>query len=190
MSPRRVRFSNGATNLLSVRLYTAQYGDLFAPNPKITLFGPRSCSINHQAPGCPLYSVSICGAISRYFFGKRSCHRFNGSLTCESASSKMLSAITFSSAFYELNEKGLRLRSRLAQTIHRTWKNITHCKPRSKRRSERAHELKGPLTCLVLGYKLALLRPITLHHFDMQSSSRYRPIARDRRGLLLDACAP
>src|SRR5262249_14722185 len=25
MSPRRVRFSNGATNLLSVRLYTAQY---------------------------------------------------------------------------------------------------------------------------------------------------------------------
>src|SRR5262249_40779692 len=28
MSPRRVRFSNGATNLLSVRLYTAQYAIL------------------------------------------------------------------------------------------------------------------------------------------------------------------
>src|SRR5919109_4888865 len=28
MRPRRVRFSNGATNLLSVRLYTAQYGAL------------------------------------------------------------------------------------------------------------------------------------------------------------------
>ena len=42
----------------------------------------------------------------------------------------------------------------------------------------------------MLGYKLALLPLTTLHHFNMQLSSRYRPIARDRRGLLLGACAP
>ena len=35
----------------------------------------------------------------RYFAGKRSCHRFNGSLTCESASSKMFSAIIYSFVF-------------------------------------------------------------------------------------------
>ena len=32
---------------------------------------------------------------------------------------------------------------------------MTHCKPRSEPRSERAHERKDPLTWWVLGYNLA-----------------------------------
>src|SRR5574341_412867 len=39
----------------------------------------------------------MCGAMFRYLAGKRSCHRFRGSLTCESASSKVTSAIGDSS---------------------------------------------------------------------------------------------
>jgi hypothetical protein len=61
---------------------------------------------------------------------------------------------------------------------------------RSEPRRERAHERKGPLTCRVLGYKLAFFPRTTLHHLDVQASSRYRPIARDRRGLLLGGCPP
>src|SRR5258706_15219346 len=55
----------------------------------------------HQAPGWPSYWVSMCGAMSRYFCGKRSCHKFNGSLTWESESSKIISAIGCSSKYYE-----------------------------------------------------------------------------------------
>src|SRR2546422_8997054 len=58
-----------------------------------------------QAPGRPSYSVSIRGALSRYFAGKRSCHRFNGSLTCESASSNVYAAITTPWAQISLAQK-------------------------------------------------------------------------------------
>src|ERR1051325_8394397 len=37
----------------------------------------------------------MCGAISRYLAGSRSCHKFKGSLTCESASSNCISIIIF-----------------------------------------------------------------------------------------------
>src|ERR1044071_1430674 len=59
----------------------------------MTLCGPRSGSMNHHAPGLPWYSVSMCGAMSRYFAGKRSRQRFKGSLTCESASSSRVCGI-------------------------------------------------------------------------------------------------
>jgi hypothetical protein len=51
-------------------------------------------------------------------------------------------------------------------------KSITHCKPRSKPRSERAQEREGPLTCMAFGYKLAFFPRTTLHHLNMQASSR------------------
>jgi hypothetical protein len=41
---------------------------------------------------------------------------------------------------------------------------------------------------MVLGSRFAFFLAATLDHFILQASSRYRPIARDRRGLLL-GCA-
>jgi hypothetical protein len=59
------------------------------------------------------------------------------------------------------------------------------CRPRSKPRSERAQERTSALTYLVLDRKLAFPLLSTLHHSNLKASSRYRHIARDRRGLRL-----
>jgi hypothetical protein len=61
---------------------------------------------------------------------------------------------------------------------------MTHCRAKSEPRSERARERQATITYWVLGYKLAFLTGGTLHHFSLRASSRYRPIARERRGLL------
>jgi hypothetical protein len=62
---------------------------------------------------------------------------------------------------------------------------MTQYRPRNEPRSERAQECKGTPTYVVLGRKLALLTRSVLHHYDLQASSRHKPIASDRRGLLL-----
>jgi hypothetical protein len=62
---------------------------------------------------------------------------------------------------------------------------MTSCRARSEPRSERAQEREAAMTQWVLGYKLAFLMRGTLHHLNLRASSSYRPIACERRGLLL-----
>ena len=52
-----------------------------------------------------------------------------------------------------------------------------------RKHSERAQERRATLTST--GYKRAFLPSSALRHSNLQISSRYRPIARDRRGSLL-----
>jgi hypothetical protein len=61
---------------------------------------------------------------------------------------------------------------------------MTVSRPGSKPRSERAQEQIGSLTYGVLGSQLAFVERRALNDCRLQASSRYRPIARDRRGLL------
>ena len=59
------------------------------------------------------------------------------------------------------------------------------CSPRSEPRSERAQERKAAPACTVLGNRFAPLFHCALRISSLPASSRYGPIARSRRGLLL-----
>jgi len=65
---------------------------------------------------------------------------------------------------------------------------MTHYRPRSEPRRERAQEREAALTSTVLDYGLAFFHRRALHRLSLQASSSHRPIAHDRRGLLLGRC--